>query len=426
MILRSLLLALVVGGVWFFLHTTAGEPGVVTLRWLGYEIQTSALTLTSIGLVLALIAFGLGEVYAFLISLPNRFRAKKWLKLQQRADETLLRQSTSLLSGDMANKKDQKQDQKLLSGPIADNPRNLAIRLQQAQLMEQEGDFTGAYALYEKLTAYKATSAVAQLALANLNAEQGEWTLALPQVTNYLKHVPSSAAGLDLLYTTQLALQNFESAWETLAKLRKYDVYEPTELDVHTVGLALHFATTATPETRRQAKQRVNEALKYVPGFWPLQEAQLLLSPTKNQAALRKFYAQAWQTTQRLDVFKLWFSTLKSDRPDTILKSIRTLTKKGQNKGQNWLCEGWALLELNQVSTARNALLKALEYAPNRLVYTLLVELTIAADPGPSKEREKYLQSALKAPVYKEPGVSLERKLERWQKRIIGTVPTAI
>jgi uncharacterized membrane-anchored protein len=425
MIWRVLALAIAIAGVWYVLNTTSQTPGFVSIRWFGYEIEMSALVLAGAGVVITLIGFGLGELYAWLISIPSRFKAKKWLKLQRKGDELLLRQSITLLTGDSAGRKLQKQDQKLLAGPIADNPRNLAIRLQQAQLLEKENQPEKAYDLYKTLTAYKDVSAVAHLGLANINGGRGDWPVAIPQIEYYLKNHPNSSKGLDLLFQAQLCTQDFETAWKTLSNLRKHDVYAPELLDLHTAGLALHFAKNSDETIQRGAKQKVQEALKYLPGCWPLQEALLGLEKTKNAAGLRKVYAKTWQASQRLDTFKAWFRTLKDDRPDAMLKHIRSLTKKGANKGQNWLCEGWGLLELNQISSARRALMKAAELTPNKLVFELLAQLATAEKPGPSSDREKFFQQALTAAPYTEPNSAFDAELEQWLRRYVGSVPVA-
>jgi HemY protein len=375
------------GLAWF-----ADRPGVLTLKWLGYEMETSVFVAAVVifGVVsLLLLIFGL---IAYVLSSPRRL--SRFLKEKRRARgyEALRRGIFAIGAGDEA------AAARFASDARRNLPNEPLTKLLRAQSAQLSGDRGSARRIFETLADDAETQLLGLRGLF-VEAKHENHTIAAKQFAERAVSLnPSLPWAVHALFDMQCKGRDWQGALETLAVARTYRHFSRRALDRRRAVLLTAQAMEIQDTQPAKALELAQEAHRLAPGLIPAANiaGRLLAAQSATYKAARVI-TRAWQVTPHPELALTYAFARPGDSPRDRLGRIRTLAALTPNHPEARVALAMAACDAHEWEEARTALQPLLAGNPTARVCALMARIEGSQKRDAGRVRE-WLARAVRAP----------------------------
>jgi HemY protein len=379
--------AAALGLAWF-----ADRPGTVTVEWLGYQVETSALVgvLAIVALVVLLILAW--AVLRYLFTRPAAIAAYARERRKQQGYDALSRGLLAIGVGDRA------LAQRFAGIAARSVPREPLTALLRAQAAQLKGDRAAARHAFEAMLDRPETQLLGVRGLfleaKRSNDSAAAWALAEQAV----KRDPKLAWGVNALFDLQARAGDWEGALNTLAVARQNGHIEP--------GVAVRRrAVLLTAEAREMERSDPNkalalasEALRLAPSLVPAAEiaGRILASKGENRLASR-LISRTWKLSPHPDLALVYVYAKPGEPPRERVRRAKHLASLAPNDIEGPIAIANAAIEAHEWQEARNAVAPYLGGRPPARICALMARVEAGELGDKGRERE-WLAHAVRAP----------------------------
>lgn len=318
---KILLFSLIAGISILAAFWIAQQPGILIIKWLGYEIDTSIGFLFVILVMLAGILYLLIWLCYALVLTPHRIRKAQANERRKNGYKALTKGMVALAAGDAVEAQRHAQKATLL---MNDPPLTLLLTAQAAQL---SGDEKAAAKYFQLMLDNPESAFLGYRGLLMQALRQKNYKVALDYTRKALKTHPKA----DWLTQTQFELETKLGEWvaaaASLQLLQKNKKLPQSQLERFEGLLLAETARRSFAEQPELAVEKAQAALKYIPHFIPalILEVKGLLQADKKKPAI-KLIEKQWQTVQHPTLLKLYKQALQDQSIEEQLKRLEKLT----------------------------------------------------------------------------------------------------
>ncbi len=375
------------------LHWLADRPGVLSIDWQGYQIETSVfqalvlLVLTiALGVFLWNLARSLWKSPATVGQLITRRRERRGL-------DALSEGMIAIGSGDrsLATRAALQARKSLPNEPLTH-----LLRAQTAQL---SGDTATSRRIFEAMLASPDTE---QLGLRGLFLEaqrEGEAEPARQFAERALKANPALGWPIDALFDLQCRAQDWDAALETLATGRRHNHIDRKVADRRRAVLLAGKAQDLEHDSGDEALAFALDAHKLAPDLVPAAAVAGRVLAGKGQTAqAAKVIQRTWKLSPHPDLATAYAYARVGDSPSDRIERVRQLAKLDPNASEGAIALATAAIDARDWQTAREALTPYLD--PSRLtqrIATLMARIE-GGDQGDSGRVREWFARAVHAP----------------------------
>jgi len=198
----------------------AGQPGQVSLVWLGWRVDTSVGILLAAVLVLAVIVALIYRLWRFLVRSPAEIARSRHEKRRRQGYRALTQGMVALAAGDAIEAERQSKKADIL---LNEPPLTLLLAAQAAQL---NGDEAAATRYFEAMLARPETSFLGVRGLLMQAMRGGDDRAALGYAGRALAERPNTPWAAEALLDLQLRAGQWQAAAATLKQARKLKVVD--------------------------------------------------------------------------------------------------------------------------------------------------------------------------------------------------------
>ncbi len=334
--------ALLVGGaVWLAEH-----PGLVTVRWMAWRLDTSVpILVLTMAIVLVVGYFTLRFLFGVL-GLPGWLSRRSRERRQMKGSAALAGAVTAIAGGDAdAAKRCTKDADKALKNPQL-------THLLTAQIDATRGDVEAAKAHYQALLETPDTELAGLRGL--LDIMDPADANALPFAEKAIAKAPKAAWAIRALFAAQVAAGRLDAAQSTLSGAKKNASFSDAEKG----QLALKRAQQAQDESRfADATKLAREALDLMPGDLDavLTLAMIHRADNRQKKAVEVLETQ-WKAEPSAKVLSTYMGVMAAVDPDDVLKAVRKLTAANPDHAESRLALANALLGAGNLAEAKQVI----------------------------------------------------------------------
>ena len=370
----------------------ADRPGLVTVRWLGREIETPLLA--AVAAVLLAVAI-LWFVYQFIRRLfrsPRAVGEYMRFRRHRRGFESLSKGIVAAGAGDGAAARRHAQ---IAAKALTDEP---LVRLLEAQAAQLRGDRAAVKSAFESMLGSPDTEALGLRGLFAEARQAGDMRKARELAERALKKNPSLAWASAAMLQAQLAAKDWTEASLTLEQQRKAGLIEAKLADRKRAALYAAEALDIETAKREQALNLATKAHQLDPALVPAAVVAGRLyaqqgAPRKVFKALRK----SWELSPHPDIAETWAYARHGDGPKERLARIRELVANYDGGIEGKLALARAAIAAKEWAEARAALEPFLEDRPEARVCALMADLE-EGETGDKGRAREWLSRAIHAP----------------------------
>lgn len=363
----------------------AGHPGHVSIRWLGYDLETS-ITIFLAGLVLFLGA--LAVVLAFIYKLcqfPFRvtaFFSKRHQKKGKLAFYGALAAYKAKDSRSLVLEADS------LQKFLQEEPLSLFFK---AQAALQEKNFDQAENLFKQLSAFKNAEFLGLQGLIEIALKQFNYKKLEPLLQKAEKYYPSSL-WLQLLYLDSLlSTEHFDQAFKQVQKMeRKGLIGAKVSAKKKAFVLLLHGRKLKDSQNSEQAFRLLEKAYSEDEGSLPVSVAYAseLIERAEYKRA-KKILEAAWKNGPHRDLADLYLKCDKEKEPFEQLKAIQRLASFAPNHYESHFQVAKACLNVKLWGNARKELTDLIHKGePAAELFSLMARLEREEHHDPTLEAQ--------------------------------------
>lgn len=371
---------LVAAAVWL-----AERPGIVSLDWLGYRIETSVGLLFVAILLLALVATFLFELWRLLWRAPRRFARSRAERRRHKGYRALTQGMVAVAAGDAD---EAKRQARRAHDYLQEPPLTLLLAAQAAQL---NGDETAAQRYFTAMLDRPATRFLGLRGLLTQALRKGDEAEARRLAAQARDERPGTGWAL----TTLLDLQRREGDWAgaeaTLRDATKHKAIEPaagrrmravvlTERARSALAPATAQASEREPVTPDEAIGLARQAVALAPDLVPARAllATLLAKAGKRRRAT-KVVEQGWASTPHPNLAAAYAAIEPTENPVARVRRFEKLAALNPGHRESHLALAEVALAAQLWGQARSHLDKAMSLesgvAPSARVCRLMARL---------------------------------------------------
>lgn len=376
------------------------RPGEVVIDWADYTFTVHLGSFLLLLVLLFLVGLALFRLIVGILSLPDRAKAFRYRKLQQKGHRALLRGFSAAAAGDAkAAAKHAEHARNMLDGDDG------LILLLEAQAARLSGQSVRAEAVLQQLMEHRDLAFLGLRGLINLNAERGEIDKALYLTMQAQKMHPKQPWILRTLYQLQLHHRDWDAAWDTLGLAEKSGALAREQADSDRVALlTLEADRDIQNGFRGEALRKLKKANRIDPGFVPV--AARLAQVYKLRRARRhgvKAIENAWKIAPHPELATIWDELSPKPRasdPTVRLRWFEKLLSLNPQSVEGQLAVARAAIDDRLWGEARAYLSRAEVIRPTARGYRLRAE--IEEKSGHDMEQTRFwLEKAATAPADK-------------------------
>jgi HemY protein len=390
--IRVLIFILCVVAAALGLAWLADRPGAITVEWLGYQIETSAMVgaLAIVGIVVVLIV--LWGVLRYLFTRPAAIAAYARERQKRQGYDALSRGLLAVGVGDRA------LAQRYAGIATRNLPREPLTGLLRAQAAQLKGDKAAARRAFEAMLDDPETHLLGVRGLFLEAKRSNDNAAAQALAEQAVSRDPKLAWGVNALFDLQARAGDFEGALDTLAIARQNGHVEP--------GVAVRRrAVLLTAEARERevadpdkALALANEALRLAPSLVPAAEiaSRILASKGESRVASR-LISRTWKLSPHPDLALVYVYSRPGDPPRERVKRAKHLASLAPNDIEGPIAVATAAIEAHEWQEARGALAPYLDGRPPARICALMARIEAGEFGDRGRERE-WLARAVRAP----------------------------
>lgn len=383
-----LLVALTAFGLAWF----ADRPGVLTLKWLDHEMETSVFVAAIVifGVVaLLLLVFGL---IAYLISSPKRLSRFMRERRRARGYEALRRGIFAIGAGD------ETAAARFASDARRNLPNEPLTKLLRAQSAQLSGDRGSARRIFETLADDTETQLLGLRGLFVEARHEGHTIAATQFAERAVSLNPALPWAVHALFDMQCKARDWQGALETLAVARSYKHFDRKALERRRAVLLTAQAMEIQDTQPVKALELAQEAHRLAPGLIPAANiaGRLLAAQSATYKAARVI-ARAWQVTPHPDLALAYAYARPGDSPRDRLGRVKTLAALTPNHPEARVALAMAACDAHEWEEARAALQPLLSANPTARACALMARIEGSQKRDAGRVRE-WLARAVRAP----------------------------
>ncbi|MBC8012930.1 MAG: heme biosynthesis protein HemY, partial [Methyloceanibacter sp.] len=379
--------AMAIGLAWL-----ADRPGTVTVEWLGYQVETSALVgaLAVVGVIVLLML--IWAVLRYLFTRPAAVAAYVRERRRQQGYDALSRGLLAIGVGDRA------LAQRYAGIAGRNLPREPLTALLRAQAAQLKGDRAAARHAFETMLDRPETQLLGLrgLFLEARRSNDNEAARALAEQA--VKRDPKLAWGVNALFDMQARAGDYEGALSTLAIARRNGHVEADAAPRRRAVLLTAEAHAAEASDPDRALALASEALRLAPSLVPAAEisGRILASKGESRQASR-LIARTWKLSPHPDLALVYAYAKPGEPPRERVKRVKHLASLTPDDIEGQIAIANAAIEAHEWEEARNALAPYLDDRPSARICTLMARIEAGELGDKGRERE-WLARALRAP----------------------------
>ena len=417
-LLRALIFFSLLLGIGLVVDMGAQEPGSMTLRWYGYEIQTTAVFLALVAVVTVVFVYFFARLMAWLDTVPARLWQGRERKRQDQGFHYLLEGMDAIAAGDA------KQARKLVDKAARLMPNQPVVHVLQAEAARREGDHATAINHYEHLTKSAPSSFLGLKGLVEEALHQNDIALAQKMLTQATALRPRSAWAIERTIQFAIAQGDIYKALETLPRLKRAEMTPEKQAFLAACtrhAQAQELFNNTQPE---QALAALNKGIKACPNFVPLYllGADILVAQGAEGRVVRML-VDGWQQCPHQSLFSRWLAHYGPDYGKEAVNQAQKLVRPLRDEMVGKLALAEVNIRARNFKVARDILAPLTETEPNKRIFALLAQVEEGIEPN-SKAAHTWLKMALDAPDYIEPDGYIDA-FRQWTGRFEDMAKTA-
>ena len=389
--IRILLFVLLVVAAALGLAWLADRPGIVTVEWLGYQIETSAFVATLA--VVALVCLGILVValLRYVWTRPAAIAAHMRERRRQQGLEALSRGLLAIGVGDKA----QAQRCAAIAGRAL--PREPLTALLRAQAAQLKGDPATARRAFEAMLDRPETQLLGVRGLFLEAKRSNDADAARALAEQAVKRDPSLAWGVNALFDIQARAGDWNGALNTLAIARQNGHIDSDTANRRRAVLLTAEAREAETFNPDKALTLANEALRLAPSLVPAAELAGRLFASKGEArAASRQIIRTWKLAPHPDLAVAYAFAKPGLSPKDRRKRVEYLAGLAPDDVEGAIAVASAAIEAQDWQQARDVLAPYLEDRPSARICTLMAR--IEGGSGDKGREREWLARAVRAP----------------------------
>ena len=370
----------------------ADRPGTITVEWLGYQVETSALVgaLAIVALVALLVL--LWGLLRYLFTRPAAIAAYARERRKRQGYDALSRGLLAIGVGDRALAQ-------RYAGIAARNlPREPLTGLLKAQAAQLKGDKTAARRAFEAMLDDPETHLLGVRGLFLEAKRSNDNAAAQALAEQAVKSDPKLAWGVNALFDLQARAGDFEGALDTLAIARQNGHVEPDVAVRRRAALLTVEAREREVYDPDKALALASEALRLAPSLVPAAEiaGRILASKGESRAASR-LISRTWKLSPHPDLALVYVYAKPGEPPRERVKRAKHLASLAPNDIEGPIAIANAAIEAHEWQEARDALAPYIDGRPPARICALMARIEAGELGDKGRERE-WLARAVRAP----------------------------
>jgi HemY protein len=370
----------------------ADRPGTVTVEWLGYQVETSALVgaLAVAAVVVALML--IWDLLSYLFTRPAAIAAYLQERRKQQGYDAL---SRGLLAIGIGDRSLAQRYAGIAGRNLPHEPLTALLKAQAAQL---KGDKAAARRAFEAMLDRPETQLLGLRGLF-LEASRGNDTDAARALAEQaVKRDPRLAWGVNALFDMQARAGDYDGALDTLAIARQNGHVDQNAALRRRAVLLTAEARNMEAANPDKALTLASEALRLAPSLVPAAEiaGRILASKGESRQASRVI-ARTWKLSPHPDLALIYAYAKPGEAPRERMKRVKHLASLTQGDVEGQIAIANAAIEAHDWQEARNALQPYLDDRPSARICTLMARIELGELGDKGRERE-WLARALRAP----------------------------
>ena len=379
--------AAALGLAWF-----ADRPGTITVEWLGYQIETSALVgaLAIVALVVILVL--LWAVLRYLLTRPAAIAAYTRERRKQQGLDALSRGLLAIGVGDRALAQ---RYAGIARRNLPNEPLTALLRAQAAQL---KGDRAAARRAFEVMLDEPATELLGVRGLFLEAKRSNDLDAARALAERAVKRDPKLAWGVNALFDLQAREGDWDGALNTLAIARQNGDLDRNVAARRRAVLLTAEARDAEASNPEKALALATEALRLAPSLVPAAGIAGRALASKGEARLAsRLLSRTWKLAPHPDLALVYAFAKPGESPRERLKRVKHLASLTPGDIEGPIAVANAAIEAHEWQEARTVLDPYLEDRPSARICTLMARIEAGELGDRGRERE-WLARALRAP----------------------------
>jgi HemY protein len=370
----------------------ADRPGLVTVRWLGREIEMPLLA--AVAAVLLTIAI-LWFAYQFLRRLfrsPKAVGEYMRFRRHRRGFESLSRGIIAAGAGDGSAAR---RHAHIAAKSLIDEP---LVRLLEAQAAQLKGDRAAVKSAFEAMLKSPDTEALGLRGLFAEARQSGDMQKARELAERALRKNPSLAWASAAMLQAHLAAKDWTEASLTIEQQRKAGLIDAKLAERRRAALYAAEALALETTRRDQALNLAMKAHELDPSLVPA--AVVAGRICANQGATRKVYRvlrKTWEKSPHPEIAETWSHAKHGGGPKDRLARIRDLVASHDGGIEGRLALAQAAIAARDWPEARKALEPLLAERPEARVCALMADLE-EGETGDKGRAREWLARAIHAP----------------------------
>lgn len=370
----------------------AGDPGMVTIEWGGWRIDTSALfgLLTVVAVVA--VALPLLRMIMFLMDAPGRIGKANDRSRVRRGNEALALGLIAAEAGEFEEARrqaDKAQD-------LIDEPR-LATLLQ-ARAAEVAGDVAGAERAYSGMLQNEDTELLGRKGLLTAALKRGDRIAAMSHAEAALRASKSAMWPFQSLFELKVQAGDWDGALEALEQGEKRKLIEDRVAKRRRAVLLTASAAKAERERRPdKAADMAQKAFRTAPGFAPAAAvaARLLVAEGKEERAAA-ILEEAWENAPHPAIAHAYRDLKPGETREARSQRMAGLVERRRDHRESRIVVAELAAERGDWAAAQAALDDAYREFPSARIGALFA--AIARTRGDENAARTWLNQAASAP----------------------------
>jgi HemY protein len=385
-LIRSLSFIVVVGGLVWVAVTLSDFPGVVSLEWAGWRIDTSVAVLLG---VVTFISLTIALAYRFALFLrhtPSKIKTNWLNKRRNRGYQALTRGMVAVAAGDAAEARHQANRADALLDEL---PLTLLVSAQAAQM---SGDEAAAVKYFTAMVNRPDTEFLGLRGLYNQANKNGDKAEALSLARRAYRLKPKSTWVAIDMFDLQISNGQWLDAKVTAADLQRRKLIDPGIAKRHEAVLSYQLSLEAQKSgDSESAEDHLRNSIKLAPDFIPavVNLAAIWVDNNKAPKAI-KIIKKTWATAPNSALLSsYWMACGVTNAVDKV-RAIKKLTDQCPDHLESLIALAQASLEARLWGEARQFLEVVLtkDSSPPGRVCRLLAELEESENADKKLARE--------------------------------------
>lgn len=315
--LRILLFVVLLTTVGFFIQQTSQINGEIVAHFYGYEIKTSTQFVFILCFVLGLLAFFLGQIWAFLVQAPQTFEKWRYTKRYEQGFDYFVEALEYLKSDEVKSaQKVGKRAQKLLPDERLKNILSAEIEVKKQQPLK-------AIPYFESLSKQKSSNFMGLMGLVEQYTKLKDWVNVEKYAEQALIHNVKNKTILDALFKAYIFLDKHEKTLKMIPGLQKYGSFTSEFLD--DVESCIYLEKGYQEQNLKDRYRLFSKAYKV--NEYNIYALFEMVDQQEKVSKKLRLLNNAFHKAPHPDIYEKWLKTIKNEPNKYYKRRLKALLK---------------------------------------------------------------------------------------------------